>query len=314
MDSLTQAALGAAIGHATLGRYIGRRGMILGAVVATIPDLDVALYLCYDRFDMLSIHRGYSHSILFCLLLSIVLTLVFKRIRRRTDIPLFRLWLFHLLALTTHPLLDAFTAYGTQLFLPFSDCRFGWDSINVVDPIYTLPLIAGLMAAMYFERSSLNLLGLALSSIYLLSTLFIKDRITDRLLRDLTAEHVDHIDIATIPVGVASLHWYGMARDEQRLYLKKYALLDDSTDAFQVFDRNEELLDLLTIEQSEVMRWFAKGFYTVSKEGNDLIFYNLQVDMRGVVHTDSIYAPTVGYFRFSESGDGTYEYGSGSHD
>ena len=45
MDSITQAVLGAAIGEAVLGKKIGNKGAILGAAVATIPDLDVALYL-----------------------------------------------------------------------------------------------------------------------------------------------------------------------------------------------------------------------------------------------------------------------------
>ena len=52
MDSLTQATLGAAIGQALLGKKIGGKAAILGAVVATIPDLDVALYLFYSKFEM----------------------------------------------------------------------------------------------------------------------------------------------------------------------------------------------------------------------------------------------------------------------
>lgn len=58
MDSITQAVLGAAIGEAVLGEKTGSKGAILGAGIATIPDLDVALYLFFDKFEMLSIHRG----------------------------------------------------------------------------------------------------------------------------------------------------------------------------------------------------------------------------------------------------------------
>ena len=47
------------------------------------------------------------------------------------------------LALVTHPLLDAMTVYGTQLALPFSDHPFGVGSIFIIDPLYTLPLLAG---------------------------------------------------------------------------------------------------------------------------------------------------------------------------
>ena len=152
MDSITQAALGAAIGEATLGRYIGRKGMLLGAAVATIPDLDVALYLFYDKFEMLNIHRGFSHSILLSIIGSILISLLFKRMKWTKKVHLFKLWLFSWLALFTHIILDAFTAYGTQLFLPFSDCRFGLDSINVVDPVYTIPLLLGLLGSILFKK------------------------------------------------------------------------------------------------------------------------------------------------------------------
>ena len=41
MDSLTQIALGAAVGTAVLGRKVGARAALWGAAVATLPDLDV---------------------------------------------------------------------------------------------------------------------------------------------------------------------------------------------------------------------------------------------------------------------------------
>ena len=178
MDSLTQAALGAAIGEAALGKQIGNKGAVLGAIVATIPDLDVAFYLFYDKLEMLSIHRGYSHSILFSIIGAFLIAYILQRIKWTKKISYQRLWIFTWLALFTHMLLDAFTAYGTQLFLPFSDARVGLDSINVVDPVYTLPLIFGLVGSLYFfrkkpTRARYNYVGIIVSSIYLLSLIHI---------------------------------------------------------------------------------------------------------------------------------------------
>jgi len=79
VDSLTQAALGAAIGQATLGRRIGKKAAVAGALVATIPDLDVLLRVFYNSYDMLRIHRGISHSLLFGVVGALVLSLIFKR-------------------------------------------------------------------------------------------------------------------------------------------------------------------------------------------------------------------------------------------
>ena len=50
------------------------------------------------------------------------------------------------LTLLAHPVLDAFTVYGTQLLLPFSDYPAGLGSIFIIDPLFTVPLLAGLAA------------------------------------------------------------------------------------------------------------------------------------------------------------------------
>ena len=73
MDSITQATLGAAIGQALLGKKIGGKAAVLGAIVATIPDLDVVLLPLYDSLERISIHRGFSHSILFSILGALLL-------------------------------------------------------------------------------------------------------------------------------------------------------------------------------------------------------------------------------------------------
>ncbi len=51
MDSLTQAALGAAVGEAILGKKLGRKAAIAGAIVATIPDLDVLILPLFSDFE-----------------------------------------------------------------------------------------------------------------------------------------------------------------------------------------------------------------------------------------------------------------------
>lgn len=67
MDSLTQIVLGAAVGEVALGKKIGNRAMIWGAIGGTIPDLDVIGNAFLNEFDALAFHRGLSHSIFFSL-------------------------------------------------------------------------------------------------------------------------------------------------------------------------------------------------------------------------------------------------------
>jgi len=68
MDSLTQIVLGAAMGEAVLGKKIGNRAILWGAVAGTIPDLDVFVRFFTDPITATEMHRGFSHSLLFCII------------------------------------------------------------------------------------------------------------------------------------------------------------------------------------------------------------------------------------------------------
>ena len=65
MDSVSQIALGAAVGEAVLGRKLGNKAILWGAVGGTIPDLDIITAPFLSEIDSLAFHRGISHSIFF---------------------------------------------------------------------------------------------------------------------------------------------------------------------------------------------------------------------------------------------------------
>ncbi len=304
MDSITQAILGASVGEAVLGRQLGRRAAIAGAIIATLPDLDVILYGWYDHFEMLSIHRGYSHSLAGSLIGAFVITWLLKRLKGFRAVHTTSLWLLAWLALITHILLDLFTGYGTQFLLPFSDARLGLDSVNIVDPVYTVPLLIGLAISLRMDpsspqRPSYNRWGLLISTSYLCFTLGIKQHVQSSFNHQLDHEQIHPEDILTLPVGIASIQWYGVARADGRLYLQKYSLLDGFIDPLYEFPIHEELLEEIDPDVAQTMRWFAKGFYTVEKAADHIRVFNLQVDMRGPVLNDGHLSPTQGYFKIS---------------
>ena len=140
MDSLTQIVLGAAVGEAVLGKKVGNKAMLYGAIAGTIPDLDVLSRYVVDTVTATEWHRGFSHSILFSVLFAPFFGwLVWKLDRKRNATWTDWSWLFFW-GLFTHPILDAFTTWGTQLFWPF-ETRLAFQSIFVIDPLYTLPFL-----------------------------------------------------------------------------------------------------------------------------------------------------------------------------
>ncbi len=70
MDSLTQIVLGAACGEIALGKKIGNKALLSGAIGGTIPDLDVFIgkLLYTNKIQAMAFHRGFMHSLLFALL------------------------------------------------------------------------------------------------------------------------------------------------------------------------------------------------------------------------------------------------------
>ena len=318
MDSLTQATLGAVIGEILLGKKIGNKGAVLGAIIATIPDLDVALLPFYSNIEKISIHRGFSHSILFSFIGALLIALILSKIKWTRQVSYLRLWVFSWLALFTHILLDAFTTYGTQLLLPFSNYRVSFDSINIVDPFYTTPLLLGLILSVTLYRNRENRvlfskMGLVISTLYLVSTLGIKTYVNQKFDAQLKAQNISYKKLLTVPVKIGSIYWYGVAKTNNSLFIGKYNNLAQNSISFTEFPINDYLLDTIDTELATTLKWFSKGFYTVAESNGKIRLYNMQCDMQGIRTFGDYKAPTAFYFEITPIQNGKYELNTGMH-
>lgn len=319
MDSLTQATLGAAIGEAMLGKKLGHKAWLLGAIGGTIPDLDIIVSPFLSSIDRISWHRGYSHSLLVCLILPFLLSWIMNKKQWSEGIDKFHIWLFWFLTLFTHVVLDGFTTYGTLIYLPFSDWRVSFDSINIVDPVYTIPLLAGLLVTIFIRykrkttASHWNQLGLVLSTVYLLFTLAHKKQIELIVNDELSQLNLPSYELLTVPVGIGNINWYGVARTSDSLYLGYYSDWDKNKIAFDGFPINEHLLKEIDPQIANCMAWFAQDFYTVAKKDNKIRIYNMQCDMQGVRRFGDYLAPTAFYFEIEEKSPGEFSITSGMH-
>ena len=318
MDSLTQATLGAAIGEVILGKKIGSKGAILGAVIATIPDLDVALLPFYSDIERISVHRGFSHSILFSFIGAFLIAFILSKIKWTKQVSYLRLLVFSWLALVTHILLDAFTTYGTQLLLPFSNYRVSFDSINIVDPFYTVPLLIGLILSLTLFKNRKNRvlfskMGLVISTLYLVTTLGIKSYVTQKFDSHLKAENINYKSLLTVPVKIGSINWYGVAKTNNSLFIGKYNNLTKKPITFTEFPINDYLLETIDAELASILKWFSKGFYTVEESNGKIRLYNMQCDMQGIRTYGDYKAPTAFYFEITPILDGNYELNTGMH-
>jgi inner membrane protein len=350
MDSLTQITLGAAVGEATLGRKVGNRAMIWGALAGTIPDLDVLANVVTDELSALAYHRAFTPSLLFAVLVAPVLGWLVHRLYGGREGPLpqsrwsvygasmtalfFIIWIGSLLmpiqvdgaaaiaaaivaliagvvalfvlreirrqtpderpnvglagwialffaAIITHPLLDACTTYGTQLFEPFGTQRVAWNNISVVDPLYTGPFLLCLIVASRLgreqrRRRQWNTAGLVISSLYLAWTAFTMLRVDRIFATSLEQEGVATEERMVSPTIFNSVLWQGVARTPAGFRTGLYSLLDDDTEIdWRTLPANHELLaPYRDTREVQILSWFSKGFYNVLPQPDGSLQFN----------------------------------------
>ncbi len=165
MDSVTQVLLGSAVAAGVAPKNYRKRAILTGAVLGTLPDLDVFVHYAND-VDNFTHHRGFSHSLLLLPIVALILLPVLRRFYR--SISWVRLYWLIMLPLVTHPLLDALTSYGTQLFYPFAVTPTFVASVFIIDPLYSLWLLAGVALYLFSSRWRwVNIAGLVISTLYL---------------------------------------------------------------------------------------------------------------------------------------------------
>jgi len=278
MDSLTQIILGAACGEIALGKKIGNKALLFGAIGGTIPDLDVFIgkFLYNNEIQAMAFHRGFMHSLLFATLSAFLFgwftyTFYNTGIRRETTTQKDWIWLFFL-SIFTHPLLDCFTPYGTQLFAPFSDYRVAFNNISVVDPLYTLPFLICMIVVLFFKRTNVKRLkwtkiGIYISSCYLLFTIGNKFYIDTIFKKSFKKAGISVERFSAQPSILNNILWYAVAETKYKYHLTFYSLLDKSNTANKIItiDKNHELIDM-NDDNLKILAWFSNDYYRISKK------------------------------------------------
>jgi len=275
MDTITQAALGAAVGQAGFAKSLGRKANWYGAAAGLVPDLDVICGALAGEWQSLVIHRGPTHALWFGPVVGSVLGwLTWKYYVRRSEKlegapvhpPPLRAWIgLWVLGLLTHPLLDVFTTYGTQLLAPFSDQRFSLYGVGIIDPFYTLPLGIALFIgyrsrtrphrAMWSAR-----IALMLTTLYLCYGVF----------QNATAQKKGSDQITELGLSVTEVRAYPtlfqpwlrriVARDAEHVYVTFLNSLNADAGRWIALEHhldNQRVQALLNTEEGEIFRWFS---------------------------------------------------------
>ncbi|MEJ7931550.1 metal-dependent hydrolase [Ramlibacter sp. AN1015] len=272
MDSVSQFALGAAVGAAVMGRRTALwKAALWGGIAGTLPDLDS--FLDYgDAVRNMTFHRSHSHGLFWLTLGAPALGWLASRAGGPRD-AFRRWWLAMWLALVTHPLLDTMTVYGTQLLQPFSDHPFAIGSIFIIDPLYTLPLLVGLAAALASRRPSgrrWNHLGLGLATLYLAWSMAAQWQVRQVAQDSLAGTAASGAPMLVTPAPLNTLLWRVVVMQDDHFLEGFHSLLDPQRRVvFRRFERDAALREQLReFEPVRRMAAFTHGFYKVHAEGD----------------------------------------------
>ncbi|HKH59787.1 MAG TPA: metal-dependent hydrolase [Flavitalea sp.] len=283
MDSITHIALGACIGELFVGGKVGRKAMLWGAVAQSFPDIDFIAGFWMDTTNELLAHRGFTHSLLFAALLTPILALLAERWHRPHNISLGKWTLFFGTEILLHIFLDAFNAYGTAWFEPFSHIRFSFHTLFVAEPLFSIWIGIAFVALLFIKknrkkRKAWSLFGLGMCLLYLLISVGNKVIVERDVAKALTTQQIKHTRYFTTPTPLNNLLWFIVAENDSGFNIGYRSVFDRKPIIhFEYFPRNTLLTDSIKLTRDflNLIR-FSQGYYTIEKWNDTLVFNDLR--------------------------------------
>jgi inner membrane protein len=272
MDSLTHIVLGAAVGEVALGRKEGNRAMLWGSIAGSLPDFDAAFTWLFSPVDGLFVHRGFSHSIFFALLISPALGYIIHRLYgKNKQTGIWQWTLLSFMAIMSHNLIDCFNTYGTELLAPFSNKRLAFDSIGIIDFSLLLTLSVLVLLMLLHNRSNKNrrvyaYTALTFTVLFTVFTVINKNWIEESVKKQLNSEGIEYIRLKTSPLPITNFLWLVLVEDSNGYHYGYRSSFDRGSTEFEYIKRNEDALaEMEGDKEIEKLIRFTNSFYSVAE-------------------------------------------------
>jgi inner membrane protein len=283
MDSFTHIALGACMGEAFAGHVVGKKAMLWGILAQSIPDIDFIGGLWLNTPTNLLAHRGFTHSILFAVLITPLLALLAKKWQGPGNISFLRWTIFFAITILVHIILDAFNNYGVGWFEPFSHYRVTFNILYVADPFFVVApglalVFLILLKSKVKKRRFWWMFGLGVSFVYLNYCIINKVIINHTVKQLLSSQRIKYTTYFTTPAPLQNWLWFVVAGNDSGYYVG-YRSVFDRADGMHLeyFPCNSSLINAVanTKEIKQLIR-FSQGFYTIEKNHDTLVFNDLR--------------------------------------
>lgn len=270
MDPITHGLTGAVLAQTGLRQRYGYQATLATTAGALVPDIDV-FWSPGGSVVALETHRGITHSFVGAVGLALALGLLVRLVGREK-----RWGLLSGLALlgivVGHLFLDLITSYGIQLFLPFSRSRPALDLVFIIDPFFTLPLLAALVAgyAWRFRSALIGRVALGLIAGYLGLMAVNHVAAVSALDGIARAQGISPRRVEALPEPFTPFLWRGFVEDGDTYWQGIVALGRGEANlvAISKGPRNGPVARAEEVEAVKTFLWFARfPVVTVREEG-----------------------------------------------
>ncbi|MCK5236529.1 MAG: metal-dependent hydrolase [Deltaproteobacteria bacterium] len=285
MDTVTHALAGAVLYKTGIGGRLGKAAAVVFILGSLVPDLDFVMRIFTNAEFMMKHHRGITNSIFGIPIIAIVFSLLVQKYYKRKGVEsnLKELFLFSLLVMVVHNLLDIFTSYGTMIFYPFSFARVSWNVLFIVDFYVAGAFILALVVPLVMRNEikakakkypAVGVLGLFCVYIIIagVSNSIVKKRV-EVVLQNL---NITADKIIAYPGPFSPLNWMVVAEDKAGFYVFRDVL---RLDAFNIVSYKKYYSDTAGLVNAakddplvDAYLWFADFPYKSSyMDGDDRI-------------------------------------------
>ena len=249
---------------------MGRWALPAGLALGTLPDLDILAYPLLDEVERLYWHRGESHSVWFLILGSWLTAWLLRRFPVSRELSGRQAWWGVFAIYTTHVLIDVFTVYGTQLLAPFSRHGFGTNNLFIIDPLFTMPLLGGILGAAFFRSDSrrrfVNTAGLALATVYA-GWSFVSQAVAERAFARAVQEQGMVVERGfTSASAFNTVLWRHVVETKDGFWVGYWSWFDPAGTKvdFRFLPRRAETVQAVAEARSfAVVDWFSQGWWAV---------------------------------------------------
>jgi inner membrane protein len=271
------------MGEAFAGKKLGKKAMLWGAMAQSVPDIDFLASFWMNTSSNLLAHRGFTHSFLFCAIITPLLALLAGYLHRPHNISLSKWLQFFGGTIFVHIFIDAFNNYGVGWFEPFNHVRISFNAIYVADPFFSIWVGLAFLTLLLLKctsalRKKVWVTGLAMSGLYLIYTIFNKTIIDRDVKEILQKQQIVYSRYFTTPAPLQNWLWYVVAESDSGYHIGFHSFFDSKKQmSFQYFPRNKSLLSNMTGNEDlfKLIR-FSKQYYTIEQWHDTLVFNDLR--------------------------------------